>query len=438
MFRNRRAWTHLVLTATVVAASLGLASAQTPHGLLPDKPYDGTKVTFLICCPAAAQFAAWAASVPEFTELTGIEVVFTNDPLAGLREKIVTESIGNPGSWDVTIYFETWGPSLAGFLLPIDDFADQWRPDLDDYPSATIGMSTLNGTLYGLPARSHVMMFFYRGDVFDALGLEVPTTWDGVLETARTIDAAGLGVRGITMNWAQQGGGISLIPWTNVLRAYGADIFDADWRPLFASEQAIAATEVYQSLLRYAPGGAVTYNEGDMRSSFASGEAAMALAWSWSYEIFQNPQTANPDVIANTRYTAAIPGLDGPTQPVAMTWPLGVSNSSRNPGAALEWVKWMTNPDLDAQAVASGQTVVANRLGTFFSDETNAAWGGFSRAMGEAYANATPLPIYVEFPEVADVLEGALSSIASGAQVRQTLEVAARDVEAIMRRYGRY
>ena len=324
------------------------------------------------------------------------------------------------------------------FLQPIEDFADAWIPEVDDYPSATIGMSTLDGTLYGLPARSHVMMFYYRTDVFDALGLEVPVTWDEVVEAARTIDASDLGVRGITMNWAQQGGGISLIPWTNVLRAYGADVFDEEWRPAFVTPEAIAATEMYQSLLRYAPGGAVTYNEGDMRSSFASGEAAMALAWSWSYEIFQDPQFAAVDVIENTGYTAAIPGVEGPTQPVAMTWPIGVSASSRHPGAALEWVKWMTNPQLDERAVAQGQTVVANRLGTFFAEEPNAAWGGFSRAMGEAFANATPLPIYVEFPEVSDVLEGALSSIASGAEVRSTLETAAREVEGIMRRYGRY
>ena len=437
MHVTRKRLMHFVL-ALILSIAGTAAAEELPHGLLPGKPFDGTTLTFLICCPAAAQFAAWADSVPDFTELTGINVVFTNDPLTGLREKIITESIGNPGSWDVTIYFETWGPSLVNFLQPVEDFADTWIPNVDDYPPATIGMATLDGKLYGLPARSHVMMFFYRQDVLDALNLPVPTTWDEVESTAQVIDDSDLGVRGITMNWAQQGGGISLIPWTNVLRAYGSDIFDEAWRPAFTTDAAIAATELYQRLLRHAPSGAVTYNEGDMRNSFASGEAAMALAWSWSFEIFQNPEFAVPDVIANTGYTAAIPGLEAPTQPVAMTWPVGISANSRNPEAALEWVKWMTNPELDAQAVASGTTVVANRLGTFFADDTNAAWGGFSRAMGDAFESATPLPIYQEFPEVADVLEGALSSIASGANVRSTLEAAERDVDAIMRRSGRY
>lgn len=430
----------LVLCAITVMAFGALtvnAQDELPYGLLPDKPYDGTTVTYLICCPAAAQFAAWAESAAEFQELTGIEVVFTNDPLGGLREKIVTESIGNPGSWDVTIYFETWGPSLTNFLTPIEEFSDMWSPDVSDYPSATLDMATLDGTLYGLPARSHVMMLYYRQDVLDGLGLEVPTTFEEVTAVAAAITDADNDMYGITMNWAKQGGGISLIPWTNVLRAGGADQYDADFNPIFNSEAGIAASEWYADLLNYAPPGAPTYNEGDMRTSYASGEAAMGLAWSWAYEIFQNPEFATEEVIANTGYTAVIPGVDGPSTPVAMTWPIAISNSSNNPEAALEWVKWMTNGDLDQASVASGATVVANRLPTFMSNEANEAWGGFSEIMGEAFDTATPLPIYIEFPEASDILETALSDIASGADVSETLNSAAMAIEEVMQRSGR-
>ena len=431
----------LLLATALLIVSFGALSVQAqdelPFGLLPDKPYDGTEITFLICCPAAAQFAAWAESAAEFTELTGIEVFFTNDPLGGLREKIVTESVGNPGSWDVTIYFETWGPSLQNFLTPLSEFSDEWSPSVDDYPAATISMATLDDELYGLPSRSHVMMLYYRQDVLDELGLEVPTSFDEVTEVAAAITEADNDMYGITMNWAKQGGGISLIPWTNVLRAGGSDQFDEEFNPTFNSEAGIAATEWYADLLNYAPPGAPTYNEGDMRTSYASGEAAMALAWSWSYEIFQNPEFAIEDVIANTGFTAVIPGVDGPSTPVAMTWPTGISASSNNPGAALEWIKWMTNGDLDQASVASGSTVVANRLPTFMSDEANDAWGGFSMVMGEAFDTATPLPIYEEFPEVSDILETALSDIASGADVAETLNAAAEAAEEVFQRSGR-
>ncbi|MEM7128401.1 MAG: extracellular solute-binding protein [Chloroflexota bacterium] len=415
---------------------------ELPYGLMSGKPYDGTELTFLICCPAAAQFAVWADSAAEFTELTGISVNFTNDPLGGLREKIVTESLGNPGSWDVTIYFDTWGPSLAGFLDPIDSFMDV---DVSDYPPATIDIATLDDTLYGVPVRSHVMMFYYRQDVLDELGIAPPTTFEEVTAAAEAISAADNGMEGITMNWAKQGGGISLIPWTNVLRAGGADMFDADFRPTFNSDAAIAATEWYANLLNYAPAAAPTYNEGDARTSYASGEAAMVFAWSWAYEIFQKPDASIEEVIANTGYTANFPDGGGGSAPVAMAWPTGISTSSKNKEAAVEWIKWMTNPDMDLQAISvkddpSRATVVANRLSSLSSEAANApeANNGFSQAMHDAYSSATALPVYLEFPEVSEILESALSEIAAGADVAETLNAAAEEVDQIMQDSGRY
>jgi len=180
-----------------------------------------------------------------------------------------------------------------------------------------------------------------------------------------------------------------------------------------------------------------------LRTSFASGEAAMGLAWSWAYEIFQNPEFASEDVIANTGYSSVIPGSEGGSDPVAMCWPMGMSSSSENKGAALEWIKWMTNADLDLQAIAvkddpSRSTVVANRLSSLQSDAANEANGGFSQVMADAYTNATPLPVYLEFPEVSEILEAALSEIASGADVAEALNSAAADVEEVMERSGRY
>ena len=71
--------------------------------------------------------------------------------------------------------------------------------------------------------------------LFDAAGLEAPTTYEAIEAAAAALHDPDNDMYGITMNWAKQGGGISLIPWTNVLRSYGADQFDADFRPLQGS-----------------------------------------------------------------------------------------------------------------------------------------------------------------------------------------------------------
>lgn len=414
------------------------ATAETiQYGLLAGKPYDGEEITFIICCQGAAQFQAWRASTVEFTNLTGITVRFTDDPLDGLREKLITESVANPGSWDVGLYFDTWLPDLVQYLEPLENVMNV---DLSDYPQATADLGTWDGTVYGIPARSHVMMLYYRTDVFDALGLTPPTTQSELLSTAKTISESNLGIEGFTVNYARQPS-ISPLPWINFVMANGGSIFNEDGSPNFASAEAVQAAVNYRDLAQYAPSGAVAYNEGDNRTAFAQGGAAMTLAWSWAMEVFNNPTLASEDVLGNVGYTAVIPGLTGPGDPIAMTWPVGISSSSEKKGAAAEWVKWMTNQELDQRIITekkiTGQaTVVANRLSSLFSDEANAedANNGFSQAMGEAYAAASHQPIYAGFSAVTEIIEVALSDIMGGADPQATLEKANSDAAAALSR----
>lgn len=419
------------------AAEAEAATVELPYGLTPGKPYEGTEVTFLICCEGAAQFQVWRASRPEFERLTGISVNFTDDPLGGLKDKIVTESVSNPGSWDTTILFDTWLPELANFLEPLpQDLIDD--VDLADFPPATANLGERDGTQFGVPVRSHVMMFYYRSDVFDELGIDVPTTFEELVAAAEAVEA-GSDMAGIVINWGKQSS-ISPMPWQQLLAAAGGQVFDDAANPTaaaFNSPEGVAATELYQQLLSLAPSGAAAFNEADMRNSFAAGDAAMALGWSWSMEVFQNPDVAAEEVVGNVGFTADIPGASSPGSPLAMAWPMAISNSSENKEAAMEWIRWMTNPDLDAQAITeksilSQATVVGNRLSSLQSTGANEANAGFSQAMADAYSAADHQPIYADFSEVTEIIETMLSDIVAGGDVAETLARGEEEVNAAL------
>ncbi|MBM2620945.1 extracellular solute-binding protein [Actinoplanes sp. LDG1-06] len=56
------------------------------------------------------------------------------------------------------------------------------------FPESAWNAVTLGGeALYGVPQDSGPMMFFYRSDVFDKAGVQVPKTWDEYAAAARTI-----------------------------------------------------------------------------------------------------------------------------------------------------------------------------------------------------------------------------------------------------------
>ncbi|MCP4357122.1 MAG: extracellular solute-binding protein, partial [Chloroflexi bacterium] len=156
---------------------------ELPFGLKPGKPYDGTELSFLICCNTAAQFHALdVKSNSEFYDMTGIKVSWDDVPYGAFQEKLVTEATSASDNYDLFAFTDAWGAGLKPYLVPLNPLLekdDAAHLDLSDFPDAYVEASKgLDGAVYGIPLRGHPFMFFYRQDIFDELGLEVPTTWE--------------------------------------------------------------------------------------------------------------------------------------------------------------------------------------------------------------------------------------------------------------------
>lgn len=68
-------------------------------------------------------------------------------------------------------------------VLP-DDLADRYADGT--WESVTLG----SDAVYGVPQDSGPMQFYYRADIFEQLGLEVPTTWDEYADVAEQLHTA--------------------------------------------------------------------------------------------------------------------------------------------------------------------------------------------------------------------------------------------------------
>ncbi len=103
--------------------------------------------------------------------------------------------------------------ALSGAFADLTDFG---AADLEDqFTASTWGSVSLNDGIYALPQDSGPMAMFYRADVFEGLGLEVPTTWDEYIEAGKVIHAANpdsyitndVGDAGFTTSMIWQAGG---------------------------------------------------------------------------------------------------------------------------------------------------------------------------------------------------------------------------------------
>jgi len=341
-------------------------------------------------------------------------------------------------------WVDAWGPQLEPFLLPLDDLAARDEVDLADYPEVYLDAARLGtDTLYGLPFRGHAFMLWYRKDVLSDLGLEVPTTWQEVAAAARTIEEQ-TDFEGISMYY-NVGTGQNLFVWLSMLWGAGGDIFDENLRPIFNNETGVEATEFYASFIREgltAPD-ALARGEQEGEQAVTQGRAAMFPAWSWLYENLADPELSSEEVVNNLGFVAA-PGWEGGNQTsYGYIWPVGILNSSRQQEAAWEYLKWLTNPDLSLdlvldKSVPEFNTVVATRYSALTSPEVNETTGGLQDAMAVALRDARTQPLIPEWLDVQSVLEVAINEIAGGADVQETLDFAAADIESIMERAGYY
>jgi multiple sugar transport system substrate-binding protein len=68
---------------------------------------------------------------------------------------------------------------------------DKYLPDLSkNFSSAALAQVQFQGKTYGVPQNTCPMVFFYRKDVFDKLGLSAPATWADYAKEAAVIHAA--------------------------------------------------------------------------------------------------------------------------------------------------------------------------------------------------------------------------------------------------------
>ncbi len=438
----KRFWLLLFVVA------LGFSTAQTPtaadYNLQEGKPYDGTELNFLICCTAVAQFAALIDRTAEFTELTGITVNWSNTPYESYKDEILIEASSGTGSYDLVAWVDAWGPQLEPFLLPIDDRAAADGVDLSDYPEVYLDAARLGtDTLYGLPLRGHAFMLWYRQDVLEEAGLEVPTTWQEVTAAAQTIGEQ-TDMEGVSLYY-NVGTGQNLFPWLSMLWGAGGDVFDENNRPIFNNETGLEVTEFYANFIREgltAPD-AVTKGEQEGWQAMAQGRAAMFPGWSWIYESLANPEFSEQEVIDNLGFVAA-PGWEGGERTsYGYIWPVGIFSGSRQQDAAWEYLKWLTNAQVNLELVLDKSvpelsTVVATRYSALRSPEVNETTGGLQAAMAGSLEQARTEPLVPEWLEVQSVLEVAINEIANGADVKGTLDTAAADVEEIMSRAGYY
>ena len=172
------------------------------------------------------------------------------------------------------------------------------------------------------------------------------------------------------------------------------------------------------------------------------GNSAMIPIWWWAYSSMIDPENSvlTEDQVA----FAGMPAYEGETVTYAISMPFSISSYSDDKDAAWEFLKWLSNPEMDrANAIereVAGKPIVNNvvtHVASLQDPDVNAANANIQEAAWQSLESSDIMPQIAEWPEVGDILSGAIAEAAGGGDVRELMSDAAEQATKVLRRAGR-
>lgn len=395
------------------------------------KAYEGTTIN--VSMVAEAKPDALKQVLPRFTEQTGIEVNLDILPYPTLQEKQFTVMTQQSGALDGVHVDCVWVGQYAGqgWVSAVDDLVEQTDPDyiqLEDFhPNVLSEQCMWEGKLYGLPFINAVHALYYRTDIFEKHGLQPPNTWEELRETAKMITEAesANGVYGVTFMGKR---GVQLLcSYVNFLGAFGSNFYDENYVSTLDTPEAIEALEFFKSLVPYANPGVLSQDYDECAATFASGGAAMNIQWQNAAPGFADPSKSQIIDKWDITLSPGVEQADGSVRrsPCFGGWDFAISADSKNREAVWELILWSTSPEMERELATA---MPSSRISVLGDPEFQAKYVEYD-TMLKSFDHALGRPRIPEWPQMADLIEAALSEAMTDAK---TSEQALKDVNPLL------
>lgn len=341
----------------------------------------------------------------------GVTVKLEFVPYDALYDKIVASKAAGGAGYDVVLYDVIWPANFAenGVLVDVTDRVSKMdKSAIFDGAWAT---TEYNGHYYGMPWILDTKYLFMNKDMLAKAGVSAaPATWAGVLDAAKKVKDAGLVEYPLVFDWAQAEAVIC--DYTALMGAYQGS-FLKDGAPAFNQGGGVEALQFMVDAMKsgLVNPNSTSYLEEDVRKVFSAGDAAMAVNWTYMYNLAQN----NPEEskINGKVAIAPLPGVEGKAAASAVngSMGLGITTGSAKPDLAWKYIEYMTS-----QPVQNGYA--KNSLPIWKSSYTDpAVTAGQEEVVAAAntsLAIMTPRPMFPAYPELSSILQKAIHKALSG------------------------
>ena len=420
--KKRRRW--LFAAALVLGFSLLGCRGETARARARE-----IRLSFLV---AASERVDWAPIAERFrASRPGVRVELVEGPNAtDLRENLYTAALlARDDTFDLVSMDVVWTPKFAaaGWLLPLDgEFSSD---ELSRLLAADVEAGRYRGRLYRIPVRTDVGVLYYRSDLLRAAGLPAPATFAALAATARALQSPPERW-GFLFQGAQYEG--LVCTYLEVLVGHGGFWVDPTTLEVGLDRpEAVAALDFLRRARSedpISPPGVTTYREEESRRLFQDGRAVFLRNWPYVWLLAQ----ARGSLVSGRIGVA--PMVRSPAGRSAATlggWGFGVSRFSRNPGLAVEFIRYAVG--LESQRALCRDTGYAPALREAYGDEELLAENPFLPQLLRIHESAVARPAIPRYALASDILQRHVSACLAGlAGTREALSAAARETRLLL------
>ncbi|MET8990078.1 sugar ABC transporter substrate-binding protein [Nonomuraea wenchangensis] len=430
------------LSAAVLAVAT-LAAVSACSDPTAEQTSASGETTITVALAANPQMKTAESLIADFEQKNpGLKVKFTTLPENDLRPAVTKDVATKAGQYDVTMIGSYEVPIWAknGWIVPLDDYvAKDTAWDAGDVLQPIKDIVSADGKLYGAPFYGSSSFLFYRKDLAEKAGVEIPEkpTWKQVADAAAKMDDKDGGVSGICLR-GLPGWGQNLASLTTVINTFGGRWFDEQWQPQLTSPETTKAVQFYVDLLREhgQPDAAKDGWEGCLQQ-ITQGKTAM---W-YDDTVFAGSalQQATPEIKDNLAFALA-PVEQTDASGWLWSWALGITQSSKNKDAAWKFISWATSKEYIklAGAKAGWDSIPpGSRTSTYDLPEYQEAAESYAdltlksiNAANPKQPTVRPVPYtgvqYVQIPEFTDIGDYVSQQVAGAISGTQTVADALR------------
>ena len=201
-----------------------------------------------------------------------------------VHDKIVTGMAAKPPAYDAAMIDVIWPDEFIkdGYLL---DVTNRVTADMkaNMYAASWNGV-TRNGKIYGMPWLMDVKYFMYNKDILQKAGISAPpTTWEELVDQAKTIKSKGLSEYPVIWSWNQKEGVVC--DFTALLFGNGGAFLDASGKPVFNNDKGVQVLTWMKQTLDdgLSNPSSVSSDENAVEADFLAGKSAFAVNWLFQY-----------------------------------------------------------------------------------------------------------------------------------------------------------